>query len=208
MRTPENLSPAEEAIKVDWQAGLKSIRQIAKDHKVSDTWVRKLAAKHHWGERPKRGSQAGSQRRDLVPMVIPVPREEPEARESAADGDGSSETIRKAARAEPDELIDDARQILARLRDELDAVTCHPGELDELIEAATAGDENDRRRTALQKAVSLPTRILAAKNLALAMKTLAEAAPGKKEEAQRKAAARGTGRFATPEVPDAFKTVQ
>lgn len=78
--------------------------------------------------------------------------------------------------------------------DELDAMTSYQGELEELIEFATANDEDDRRRDAMLKAVSLPARSQIAKNLATALKTINEAggpAKGKKEQQAERAAAVG-----------------
>lgn len=77
---------------------------------------------------------------------------------------------------------------------ELEAITSYDGELEELIEVATAGDEDDRRRDAMLKAVSLPARSQIAKNLATALKTINEAggpAKGKKAQQQERAAAVG-----------------
>jgi hypothetical protein len=69
-----------------------------------------------------------------------------------------------------------------RLLSELDASTTHIGELHQLIEDFTADDRDGRRRHAVQQAVNLSTRATIMKNLASAAKTLAEAAPGKREE--------------------------
>ncbi|KPH66894.1 hypothetical protein ADT71_03830 [Novosphingobium sp. ST904] len=83
--------------------------------------------------------------------------------------------------------------------DELDAVTSRRGELEDMIVSATEDDQDDSRRTAMMKALSLPSRANTMKTLALALKTLNEAsAPqGKKAAQQEKAKAIGGGsRFA------------
>ncbi|NGP19307.1 hypothetical protein G5575_18175 [Devosia chinhatensis] len=71
--------------------------------------------------------------------------------------------------------------------DELESVTSHLGEFEELI----CNEEGDpRRRQALLRAISLAERASTLKNLATAMKTLNEAAAppgGKKDELQRRA---------------------
>ncbi|MEG8040490.1 hypothetical protein QP166_14485 [Sphingomonas sp. LR60] len=105
--------------------------------------------------------------------------------------------IEPRAPAEPVEagaIADHGRQLVARMFDELDAMTSYQGELEELIEVATASDEDDRRREAMMKAVSLPARSQIAKNLATTLKTINEAAApakGKKAQAQERAAAVG-----------------
>ncbi|WCT75025.1 hypothetical protein PQ455_07360 [Sphingomonas naphthae] len=73
--------------------------------------------------------------------------------------------------------------------DELDVVTSRRGELEDMIEAATENDDEDDRRIAMERAVSLPSRANTVKTLALALKTLNEAsAPqGKKAQAQDRA---------------------
>lgn len=48
--------------------------------------------------------------------------------------------------------------LIRRMLDELDCVTSHIGELEELIEAETAGDQDGRRRAGMMKAISLPVR--------------------------------------------------
>jgi hypothetical protein len=195
MRTEENLSPNEESIKSAYLFGTKSIRQIAKEHGVSDAWVRKLAKRHDWGARPALGSQPSSQPGSRPSTALVVIRESASERvepsPSPRDADEPSETIQKAARTDPHVLADDTLDVLSRLKDELDAVTTHVGELEDMIEAATKDDA--RARGAMMRAVSLSTRILAAKNLALALRTLQEAQPGKKEQRRQAAETAGMG---------------
>jgi hypothetical protein len=199
MRTEENLSPNEESIKSAYLFGTKSIRQIAKEHGVSDAWVRKLARRHDWGARPTVGSQPSSQPSSqpgshpstALVVIRESASERVEPSPSPRDADEPSETIQKAARTDPHVLADGTLDVLSRLKDELDAVTTHVGELEAMIEAATKDDA--RARGAMMRAVSLPTRILAAKNLALALRTLQEAQPGKKEQRRQAAETAGMG---------------
>ncbi|WP_342643457.1 hypothetical protein [Rhodoligotrophos ferricapiens] len=90
-----------------------------------------------------------------------------------------------------------------RMLSELDATTSHVGELEKLIEQATANDPNDKRYEAMMRAVSLPTRANIIKTLALAAKTLSEtAAPqGKKQERQLAAERVASGKFGVPSAP-------
>lgn len=162
-----------ERIKREYLEGQDSIREIADRNEISEAAIRKRAKADGW-ERPVRT-------REPVRTLLPVPRaaviEPAEPREPVAPG----------------AIADHARQLVARMLDELDAVTSHQGELEDAIEILTANDEDDRRRDAMMKAVSLPIRSQVAKNLATTLKTINEAsAPqGKKAAAQERASAVG-----------------
>lgn len=154
-----------DGVKRDYQAGVMGVREIARWYAISDTAVHKKAKQEGWERKPKPESpfvQAKAQR-PVQAEILPPPSIKPEA------------------------LSDRARGIAGRMLDELESVTSHLGEFEELI----CNDEGDpRRRQALLKAISLPERASTLKNLATAMKTLNEAAApagGKKDEMQRRA---------------------
>lgn len=92
--------------------------------------------------------------------------------------------------------------------DELDVVTSRRGELEDIIIDATDGDDDDAKRTAMMRAVSLSGRANTLKTLALALKTINEAsAPqGKKAAAQEKA--NEVGRRFAPIGPPTLKAVK
>ncbi|UAK26551.1 hypothetical protein K8P63_06960 [Sphingomonas nostoxanthinifaciens] len=73
--------------------------------------------------------------------------------------------------------------------DELDVVTSHRGELEDMILQATEDDDDAARRDGMMRAVGLAGRANTMKTLALALKTLNEAAApqGKKAQQQDKA---------------------
>jgi hypothetical protein len=149
----------------DYRAGVMGVREIARWYGISDTAIHKKAKLEGWERKPKPSSpfvEAKTQR-TVQAEILPPPSIKPEA------------------------LSDRARGIAGRMLDELESVTSHLGEFEELI----CNEEGDpRRRQALLKAISLPERASTLKNLATAMKTLNEAAApagGKKEEAQRAA---------------------
>ena len=153
-------------IEIEYLAGEDSIREIADRHEISDTAIRKRAAKEGW-LRPVRTAN----RREPDRQPPPPPRSDPEKPR------------------EPGSIADDGRGLVARMLDELDVVTSRRGELEDLIVDATDGDDDDSRRDAMLKAVSLPSRANTMKTLALALKTLNEAsAPQGKKAAQQERA--------------------
>lgn len=163
-------------IELEYLAGEDSIREIADRHEISDTAIRKRAKEHGW-----------------VREVRSANRCEP-ARQPPPPPRSDLETPREAG-----QIADDGRSLVGRMLDELDAVTSRRGELEDLIIAATDGDDDDTRRDAMMKALSLGNRANTMKTLALALKTLNEAAApqGKKAAQQEKAAQIGGGsRFA------------
>ncbi len=101
---------------------------------------------------------------------------------------------RSAPAGKPDAqaIADRGLLLIGRMLDELDVVTTHAGELQELIEIS---EEDPRRQLAMMKAVDLPSRANTAKTLAAALKTLTDSKPqgadGKK--AERDAAAKDVG---------------
>jgi hypothetical protein len=178
-KTPEEWS----RIQNEYLAGEDSIREIADRYEISEAAIRKHAKAKGW-ERPVR-------MRKPVRTLLPAPRlaiaEPLEVREPVDAGT----------------IAENARQLAARMLDELDAVTSFQGELEESIEILTANDENDSRRDAMMKAVSLPARSQILKNLAASLKVINEAAAptkGKKAQAQDRATAVGR-KFGTIGAP-------
>lgn len=153
-------------IQIEYLAGECSIREIADRYEISDTAIRKRAKAEGW-VRPVRSAN----RREPERSPPPPPRSDP------------------AKPVESANLADDGRNLVGRMLDELDVITSKRGELEDMIVDATDGDDEDARRDAMLKAVSLPVRAGTMKTLALALKTLNEAsAPvGKKVAAQQRA---------------------
>ena len=170
-------------IEREYLASDDSIREIADRYAISEAAIRKRAKAKGW-KRPVRA-------REPVRTLLPAPR------------------APQAAPAEPREPLDAAtiaengRQLAARMLDELDTMTSYQGELEEAIEIMTANDEDESRRNAMMKAVSLPARSQILKNLATSLKTINEAAApakGKKAQAQDRATAAGR-KFGTIGAP-------
>jgi len=183
-KSPEEWS----RIQREYLAGYDSIREIADRYEISEAAIRKRAKAKGW-ERPVR-------ERKPVRTLLPVPRT------IAADPVAPREPVDSA------EIAENARQLVGRMIDELETVTSYQGELEEAIEVFTANDEDDRRRDAMMKAMSLPARSMIIKNLASSLKVINEAAApakGKKAQAQDRANAVGR-RFAAIGAPTS-KTV-
>lgn len=174
------------AIEAAFRAGKLSNRQIAERFGVSEANIRKRA-------------KAGDWVRSAPPRAhLPVAEILPPIDRSA----------RPVLPGEPREPVEHAREIAGRMLDELDAVTSHVGELEQLIEVETADDENGRRRAAMLKAISLPARSMTLKTIMQALAVAKEVAGvgiggGKKEEAKAKAqeAAKPGNKFAPPAPP-------
>jgi len=167
-----------DAIEKDWKADFLTNVAIGKRHKVTEAYVRKVAKKFGW----QRGAAV------TPPAPPPPPRED--LRRSAPDTGGMND------RALSQDLI-------RRMLDELDTVTAHVGELEELIELETHDDRDNRRRAAMLKAVSLPVRT---NTLKMLIASLAESQPegkkGKKELLQEAAKGASRGKFGAGAAPE------
>lgn len=177
VRTREGNSPDWIQIGEAFKKNDKSIRAIAKENGISDAAVRKEAKKRMW-----------------VRGAVDAPKCEPNCEPEIEARDSTLAPVVQAANAKPTELVKRGRNIILALMSELETETGNIHLLEELIEIDTADEKAPyRRRQALQKAVSLPVRAQAAKNLATALRTLADAAPGKKEQADDDAKNAGQG---------------
>ena len=158
------------AIEAEYCRSDDSIREIADRHSIAEAAIRKRAKAEKW-QRPDRKVRTTARCALPSEAAPPPPALNPEAPIDAA------------------RIADGGRGLIGRMLDELDVVTSRRGELEDMIEAATDGDDEDDRRIAMDRAVSLPSRANTMKTLALALKTLNEAsAPqGKKAAAQERA---------------------
>ncbi|WP_377810612.1 terminase [Azospirillum sp. A29] len=178
------------AIEAAFRAGKLSNRQIAERFEVSESAIRSRANKEKW---VRTAHESAHQSAHLPVQEILPPNDQ---------------MARPLHPAECREHVEHARDIAGRMLDELDAVTAHVGELEQLIEVETADDENGRRRAAMLKAISLPARSMTLKTIVQALAVAKEVAGvgiggGKKEEAKAKAqeAAKPGNKFAPPAPP-------
>lgn len=167
-----------EAVEREYRAGQLSIREIARQHGVTDTGIRKKAHSEGW-------------QRDLADRVRKSATEMLAQLDGAGSQEGSqgsshlgsqrlreadAQTVLTAAQTRVEivrqhrGIIGSGRDLTLRLVDELSTTTAHVGELEELIEQATQSDKTPQRRTAMLKAVSLPTRAGTIKDLSAAAK--------------------------------------
>ena len=155
-----------ERIEREYCSGEDSIREIADRHEISDTAIRKRAKAESWVRKVRKPA-----RREVV-LSPPPP--------AALDPDEPIDASK---------IADGGRGLVARMLDELNVTTSRRGELEDMIIEATDGDDEDARRDAMMRAISLPSRASTMKTLALALKTLNEAAApqGKKAAAQDRA---------------------
>lgn len=156
------------------------MKEIAREYGVSDTAIHKKAKARKW-TRPDPEPDW-----DECPVTVKpetVPSSTAVEPPSAADVSGT----------EPVELVKRGRGIILALMAELELETANVHLLAELVEIETAEDKTPHRRRALQKALSLPVRTQAAKNLATALATLRDAAPGKKDQQAEAAKNAGQG---------------
>lgn len=174
---------------IDWKA-------VERDYTKTSLPVRELARWYNCDEKAIRlRAKAGKwlrpgQENSAVPPQAPQPLDTVVApiverlREMAPD-----------APAQTPDIVEKARRVALRMVDELEAVTTRRGELGEIIDEALAGKDNAKQRESLRKALSLGDRAMVLKNLALATKTLAEAAApaGKKAAAAEDAKSAGLG---------------
>lgn len=172
-------------IEIEYLAGEDSIREIADRHEISDAAIRKRAKKEGW----TRAVRTANRREPDRSPPPPAKRDPDEPADAGA-------------------IANDGRSLVARMLDELDTVTSRRGELEDLIIEATDGDEDDAKRDALMKAVSLPGRANTLKTLALALKTINEAsAPQGKKAARQEKADEVANRF-RPLGPPSLKAVK
>lgn len=172
-------------IELEYLSGEDSIREIADRHEISDTAIRKKAKAEGWVRAVRTAN-----RREPERSPPPPPPSDPEKPRDAGS------------------IADDGRGLVARMLDELDVVTTRRGELEDMIVDATDGDDDEARRDAMMKAVSLPSRAATMKTLALALKTLNEAsAPQGKKAAAQERADEVAGRF-RPIGPPSLKAVK
>lgn len=154
-----------EAIERSYRAGILSIREIAKNHGVSDTAIRKKANAAGW-QRDLTDRVNEKVRTELVRSEVRTsdPQTEREIVEEAAA------TVVHVVRSHR-KAITQGQQLVELLTKQLIDVAGRRDEFEEQIEDECAEDKSPERRARLMRAVSLGTHASIAVNLAAATKT-------------------------------------
>lgn len=154
------------SIHSDYRTKAMGFRELSRWYGVSDAAIRKRAKKEGWTVDPE------VVRTEKVRTPIEV--------RTSADFTSKTEVPK------PEDIVGRGHNLIHRLLDELDATTTYQGELLSMIEQE---DDDEKRRSALRRAIDLPNRSNVIKSLANAFKTFneAQAVDGKKARRQNDA---------------------
>lgn len=156
-------------IKEEFECAGKSARLLAQEYGVTEGAIRYRAKTEGWARK-----RAAVETRKVV-FAAPT------------------RAIEVSTRPHIDDLIGKGNELAGRMLDELDATTTRHGELIQMIGQACDGDDQEAKRDAMMRAVSLPSRVMALRNLSATVKTFAEAkAPKGKKAAAEEAAMMAT----------------
>lgn len=166
------------AAKTDWtaierayRAGVVSIREIGREHGVSDAAIRKRAKAEAW----VRDLTAKVQERARSKLVRDLGSQEgsheQRARTDEEIVEQASETQASVVRIHRRD-IRTGRSIVGALFSELQEASEQRHEIAEAIEKATEKDRDGKRRAMMHRAVGLPSRAATMQSLAGALKTL------------------------------------
>ena len=137
-----------------------SIRQIARQHAVSDKSVRNRAHDEGWT-------------RDLTAKVRTQVCTEIRKLDAGEEARTERDIVQAAARRSVEVVrqhrhtIGRGRDLVDRLINELEATTSHLGELESAIQAA---DDDERKKSAMLRAISLPSRASIIRDLSTSAK--------------------------------------
>lgn len=194
-----------------------SNRELAATHNITEAAIRKMAKKYGWikgqpyvppAPKPLPKAEPKVKR---APPPTPVPVAPPPAQLVVPPADPEAELPELPVlpyNPKPDESVSDieyAEKLARRMLDELHESTLALGEMEDLIYRETAGDTDGRRRLAMLRAVSLPTRAATLKaltqTLTAARGPVAARPPGKKEMQAEAAAKVASGKFSSSSPP-------
>lgn len=150
-----------ERIRAEYEAGQLSTRELGRAFGTSEAAIRRRAKSHGWT-------------RSLAPKVRRAVRERL-IRDDAVSPEVEAEVVETAAVRGVEVIrshrrdIGQARDVAGRMLLELDEATANREQIEALIWDETAGDEDGKRRHAMLRAVSLPSRASALQALAGAL---------------------------------------
>lgn len=156
-----------EAIEREYRAGQLSVVEIARQNGVSHTAINKRAKRDGWAR-----DLTDTVRREVKARLVSSPVSDAAARET------KRETIDRAA-ARGVEVVRQHRKDIGRGRElvgllmlQLDEASANTDQIEEDIEKETSGDKDGKRKAAMLRAVSLPSRAGVIRDLSAAMKNL------------------------------------
>lgn len=152
-----------EAIEREYRAGQLSVVEIGRQHGCTHGAINKRAKRDGW----TRDLSARVRNRAKAKLVSP---EVSAANAEQAVEDAAARVVQVVREHRRD--IGAGRSLVGRMMSELDATTSQQDALEVEILAVTGEDSSDRRRAAMMKAISLPSRAVVIRDLSTAMKNL------------------------------------
>jgi len=166
----DGVLPDWEAIEAEYRAGTASIREIARQHGITDKAIRKRATAGGW-QRDLSEKVKEAVRNKLVRSEVRTPNVREPVRTDAEIIEAAAETAVQVVQIHRRD-VRNGRTICAALFAELQDTSANRELIAECIESETQDDLSPNRRNQMLKAVSLPTRARAMLDLSAAMKNL------------------------------------
>lgn len=155
-----------EAVEKEYRAGQLSIREIGRRHGVNDKAIRKKATELGWSRDLAGKVRAKVDEKLVRSLVREANADDAQIIEQAAERGAA---VVESHRAD----INQGRRIAGMLMDELRSNTENIQLLEELVgQQADEEDWNEKRKAAVNRAISLPSRAGVMRDLATAMKTM------------------------------------
>lgn len=166
------------ASRIDWEqierqyrAGVVSLREIGRDHGVSDTAIRKRAKADGWERDLTEKVKERSRAKLVRTLGSHGGSHEQRARTDAEIVEQAAETQVTVVKSHRRDIAT-GRRIVATLFNELIEATEQRDEIDEAIEVETAADKDGKRRAMMRRAVGLPSRAATMQSLAGALRSI------------------------------------
>lgn len=167
------------ASRIDWEqierqyrAGVVSLREIGRDHGVSDTAIRKRAKADGWERDLTEKVKERSRAKLVRTLGSHDGSHEQRARTDAEIVEQAAETQVTVVKSHRRDIAT-GRRIVATLFNELIKATEQRHEIDDAIEVETATDKDGgKRRAMMRRAVGLPSRASTMQSLAGALRSI------------------------------------
>lgn len=159
-----------ESIEKHYRAGVLSLREIAKQHDVTDGAIRKKAKANQW-ERDLTAKVAEKVRTELVRSEVRTVNAQEALRTEKEIVASAAATVVQLVREHRRDIAA-GRNLVSLLSTQLLDVAGQRSDFEEAIEIECAADKTAERRNKLMKAVSLPMHASTVRDLSTAMKNL------------------------------------